>query len=585
MSRPSVDAHRLATLAVALLVLVVSALVSRDLGLTTDEPRYIDNCQRIHAWFEDLVSESPAVVFAQDRLEEGWYYARPESKNLPLVSLVGSLGHFTLGLFDGPPHSYRWGNLVVFAITAGVMFSWLREELSAPAAIVGVMAMVGMPRMLSHAALMSIDPLVGSFQVLTCWALWRARDPIETAGLSRAAPSPSRLRKWGWPLLFGLLAGLGAMTKPTFWLLVPAWLGWILWTGPRQHRRAIVALFTVAPLVAIAVMPPWWFRPIDGFLDYIDLLLNDPVGWKIDAYYLGHVFQAELAPGEPPVPVPWHSVPWLSLATTPPWIVVLVLIEVVAWVLLRLAGLLTRRGRNHEETLAIDAPLPDPSLSGLWLLGTLVIPVVVMLPSTPAHDGTRLYRPAFYFAAILAACGFERLRRRWLSTAPPAAAWTTAGVLGAVAAWTSLANHPAGLSYYSLLAGGFREAARPIALGRSLPEPRRPLYEVSYWWELFNEDAIHEMQSHLPRGARLTFFPEHYGRHMLQKWGVLRSDLRLVGTGEADYMVMYARMGRLMDPRVHPSGTRFLHSTPIWEHTIDGVRVAILVRVNMPGTH
>ena len=155
-----------------------------------------------------------------------------------------------------------------------------------------------------------------------------------------------------------------------------------------------------------------------------------------------------------------------------------------------------------------------------------------------------------------------------------------AAVLGIAALWTHASIHPAGLSYYNVAVGGFTEAARPVRQPRTLPELNRPLYEVSYWWELFNRDAIDSMQEKLPQGARLTFFPEHYGRHMLQTWGHLREDIQLVGTSEAQYMVMYARMGRLLDPRVHPSGSRFLYDDPEWEWTVHGVRVVVLVQVN-----
>ena len=571
-ARPDNWPRRLAPLAVALVCLVAAAYAARDVGFTTDEPRYIDNSQRLHAWFADLFTQGPSAAFDQDRMAEGWYWARPESKNLPLVSLVGSLGHFTLGLFDSPPHSYRWGNLVVLAVTCGVVFSWIREELSPQAATVAVVALVGMPRVWTQALLMSIDPLVASFQVLACWALWR----------SRSTQDASRGNTWRWPIAFGVLAGVGAMAKPTFWLIVPAWIAWGLLSGPRRNRKAALCLVTVAPLAALALMPPWWGNPVGEFLDYINMLLDDPAGWKIDVYYLGHIFQAELAPGTEPVPVPWHSVPLLSLVTTPPWILVLIAVEVLGLGLRQLAVRLARRAQTAPATVDLPPPHAPPALEGLWLIALLVLPLVVMLPSTPAHDGTRLYRPAFYFAALIAAAGFERLRRRWLSDSKPLLAWAAAAGLGIAALWTHASIHPAGLSYYNVTVGGFTEAVRPIRQPRTLPELNRPLFEVSYWWELFNREAIDSMQQHLPPGARLTFFPEHYGRHMLKQWGHLRDDIQLVGTSEAQYMVMYARMGRLLDPRVHPSGSRFLYDDPIWEWTVHGVRVVVLVRVNQP---
>ncbi|MBQ15533.1 MAG: hypothetical protein CMJ65_00265 [Planctomycetaceae bacterium] len=563
---------RAAPFAVAALCLLVTAWSVREPGLTTDEPRYIENTERLHSWFGQLVDQGPSVAFQHQQLADGWYYARPDSKNLPLVSLVGSLGRLTVGRFDSEPASYRWGNLLILAVTCGVVFAWIREEISPPAAVVAVAALVGMPRVFTHAQLMSIDPLVASFQVLSCWALWKSRDH----------------RGWTWPVLFGVLAGIGAMSKPTFWLIVPGWIIWAAFTGPRRLWRAGVCLVIVAPLSALFLMPPWWTNPLAGFLDYLDLLLNDPAGWKIDVYYLGHIFQTELTPGVAPIPVPWHSVPLLTAITTPPWILVLLVVEVIGWILALLLAVLTARADR-----ATDHPVPDPSedtasenraiaLQGLWLMAAAILPLIVMLPGTPAHDGTRLYRPAHYFVALLVAAGFERIRQRWLSDRRHWLTATSAASLAVLATWTTLAAQPAGLSYYNSFVGGFAGASRTVPLGPSLPEPRRPLHEISYWWELLNRRALDDMQQHLPQGARVTFFPEHYGGDLLQKWGHLRKDLQIVSTTEAEYMLMYGRMGRVVDPRAHPSGTRFLHGAPDWELRVDGVRVAVLVRVNRP---
>ena len=559
---------RAAPFAVAALCLLVTAWSVRAPGLTTDEPRYIENTERLQAWFAQLIDQGPTVAFQKQPLAEGWYYARPESKNLPLVSLIGSLGSLTVGRFDSPPSSYRWGNLLILAVTCGVVFAWVRDELSIPAALVAVSALVGMPRVFTNAQLMSIDPLVASFQILSCWALWKSR--------GRGG--------WKWPVLFGLLAGIGAMSKPTFWLIVPGWIVWAALTGARRVWRAGACLVIVAPLSALVLMPPWWANPLGGFLDYLDLLLNDPAGWKIDVYYLGHIFQTELTPGIAPIPVPWHSVPLLTTITTPPWILGLLLVEVVGWTLGLLLVVLA--GRNHT-------PDPDPpdvttgdyrgtALQGLWLMAAAILPLVVMLPGTPAHDGTRLYRPAHYFIALLAAAGFERVRQRWIRHRHRWLAGLAAVGLAGLAGWTTLAAHPAGLSYYNTFVGGFPGACRVVPLGPSLPEPRRPLHEISYWWELLSREALDDMQKHLPHGARLTFFPEHYGGDLLQEWGHLRKDLQLVSTTEAEYMLMYGRMGRLADPRAHPSGSRFLHGAPDWELRVDGVRVAVLVSINRP---
>lgn len=543
------------TSAVALGVLVVTGWTARDYGLTTDEPRYIENTDRMTRWLVSVPRDGPAVAFTSESLGNGWYYARQDSKNLPLVSLISAFGHAILGRFDSPPTSHRWGNLIVLAVTCAVMFYWVSQEYSTCSAIVAIVALLGMPRVFAHAQLLSIDPLVGSFQVLAAWALWNSL----------------RREGWKWPIFCGLLVGLGAASKPTFWLIVPVWVLWGLVVDRRRLWRAGLCMLLLSPLTVLLLFPLWWPNPFGGIASYLDLLLNDPIGWKIDAYYLGEIFQAEFAAGLEPVPVPWHSVPLLIAVTTPPWILGLGIVAIIGWA----------RERFSEN----DAPDTGTApLEGLWLISGLLLPLVIMLPMTPAHDGTRLYRPAFYFGALLAAAGFERLRRRFLCARPAATSWQTPVVVVALvllAGWTTLSAHPAGLSYYNVTVGGFPGATTPVALGTSLPEPRRPLFEISYWWELLGKDALSEMQQHLPHGSRVTVFPEHFGLPFLQDWGQLRDDLEFVPLDQADYILMYGRLGRLADPRTHPWATRFLHEKTVeWEHRVHGVRIAALLRVH-----
>ena len=53
----------------------------------------------------------------------------------------------------------------------------------------------------------------------------------------------------------------------------------------------------------------------------------------------------------------------------------------------------------------------------MWVFSGAILPLIIMLPSTPDHDGVRMFRPAFFFVAILAGFGYELLRRRWLEMA------------------------------------------------------------------------------------------------------------------------------------------------------------------------
>ena len=93
-----------------------------------------------------------------------------------------------------------------------------------------------------------------------------------------------------------------------------------------------------------------------------------------------------------------------------------------------------------------------------------------------------------------------------------------------------------------------------------------------------NEDAWTEMQNQLPPGAKLWVFPEHFGLDRLKEWGHLRKDIQVVGPGESQFLLIYGRLGRLMDPRSGRLGDQFLFGDPLWEKRINNTRVAALFR-------
>ena len=124
----------------------------------------------------------------------------------------------------------------------------------------------------------------------------------------------------------------------------------------------------------------------------------------------------------------------------------------------------------------------------------VTLPMVRML-GTPAHDGVRLFLPTFFFLAAMAgwgtvwvADGLERLTRR------PAMLWRwgLATLVLGPAAWQLVSIHPYELSYYNELIGGPRGAWRAG-------------FELSYWYEPFNDRTIAEINERFPRGPTVDF--------------------------------------------------------------------------------
>lgn len=542
---------RIQAFCVAIGITVLLGFTIRDYGLTNDEAAYVVNNRHAKEWLHDAWNHGPLSVLSHERLQQGWQYAVADgNRNLPLPTVVSLIGYVVAGQFDSFPATFRWGNVFVFAITGAVIFSWVRTRYTPLAGVVAVTALVGNPRLFAHANLLAVDTLVAAFWVLASYALTNSRT------------------QWKWAIAFAVIAGAGFTCKPTFWFAFPVWLLWGLLHRPRELWWPLVCVLTITPLTAWLLLPMWWRDPVGGFCEYFELLLSASGGWEIATYYLGDVYQID-----PVLPVPWHSVIVIPFVTTPIWILALFLVGAV------------RAVREFR----------DASGDGLmWLLCALALPAVCMLPSTPAHDGARMYRAAFYFMPMLAASGFDLISqyvqrrgsaqassteagRRLLPLAGRVTAWGTVGLLGLWSFSGCYRTHPGQLSYYNESVGHLQGAATVHRLPMTYLESDRPRYEISYWWEPINFAVLREMQTHVPAGAKVWVYPQHDGLWLLREQGVLRDDIQFVDAGkEAEFIFLYGRMGSLL--LGYPTASLFLHGDPIWETQIDGVRVAALFR-------
>jgi len=510
----------------------VLAWQSHTLGLTTDEVSYIQCHEKLEAWLRDVRREGLLPNLDQKRLAEGWYFGQFYNKNLPLIGWMSLVSEGVFGSFDNPLAAYRWGNVILFAATAGLVFRWVAGGASIAAGLVGAASLVGMPRLAANGALMSLDPLIGALWIWGTWCLTRCG------------------KGWGYPIALAVITGLGFATKPTFWFMIPIWVGWGVYQYRRESWRLIAAMILVGGLTAYVVLPMWWTDPIGGLWNYWKLLRAES-GWQgVDAYYLGNVYQVA-GQGK----APWHAVIVLTLVTTPVWILVLWVLGIVRWL----------------RELGSD----EPRL--LWGIGFCVLPLVMMLPGTPCHDGVRMFLPSLMFGGILAGSGASSLlesrkwRREWLPTA-------LGGIALLISPLPLVLVQPAGLSYYNVLTGGLQgatEAGKPNGQGLL---SAAPTFEATYWWEVMTDENWRAMQEQIPAGKSVWIYPDFIGKELLKRWGVLRGDLKFAGTPrEADFLLLYGRMGRLMQGESHPMEVWFQSQPGVWEVRVRGARLAVLI--------
>jgi hypothetical protein len=173
-------------------------------------------------------------------------------------------------------------------------------------------------------------------------------------------------------------------------------------------------------------------------------------------------------------PLPWYNtIVWLGLVTPLPTLV------------LGLIGVAHAAIKRSTLSLALIA-------HGMTLM------IVRALPGAPAHDGIRLFLPAFGFWCVFAGIGAQGLINA-VTAATPARTWRIAARAALAAALVvnalNLARYyPQTLSHYNLIAGGLRGAADKGM-------------EPAYWWDAFDNDVVRWLNQHTEATDAVAYSP------------------------------------------------------------------------------
>ncbi len=337
----------------------------------------------------------------------------------------------------------------MFSLTAGALFAFLARRRGLWAGAAGAGAWVLQPNLFGHGHYATYDALLSALWVLATLAFLSAVEPRERSNHPR----------WGWVVVFGILAGCAADTKLTGWFLP---LPFLAWTALYRSRRGLLTLLAggvLALVLLYGLNPPWWTEPIAGVTRFFASNLGRSQSIRIKTLFLGTV-----------VSTPDGSLPWYNT------LVWTVFVTPVGFLALALGGIW--RG--------LRACKSDPTavlVLGHWAF----LMILRALPHTPGHDGVRQFLPAFGMLALLAGLGagvvvsrFGKLGRALV-----------AGSLIEGAASIALMM-PVPLSYYSPLVGG-------------LPGATRLGMEPTYYWDALTPAARDWLKVHTPPGHKVRF--------------------------------------------------------------------------------
>jgi 4-amino-4-deoxy-L-arabinose transferase-like glycosyltransferase len=541
---------RLASVLVFLAALAATAPTTGDFGLTWDEPSYRYSQIFSEQWWGRLVRARDraeiADLFDSKTLLYYWPYGRYGINFHP--PLAGQLNLLTYEIFGGfmkDIPARRMASVFEYVFTITILFSFIARRYGIRSGLIAAGALLLTPRVYADGHLAATDipglflwaatsiafwkglyePKSGLYRVLTgiliglafvekmsaiavaiplvLWLIF-ARIPgtffrrgglatwIDGAITTVLVATPSaiafaeilRLRsKFPSPNHTDLFT-FQIQTPLSGWILALPVLIWLV-------RRALYRVFrgnailgverpgleiwtsilAFAPLIGWLGNPAWWRDAIPRLTHYY-MISSGRQGAlpDIQIIYFGQIYEYCL---------PWHNAFVLTAITVPASILIAAAIGLVLFPWIRLY-----RGDRLPIYL---------------LLHLLVLPVIRMFP-TPAHDGVRLFLPTFFFLAAFAGLGaslaadaIDRIARAvsGRSFAIGSSVLVALSTL-APAAIGLIKIHPYELSYYNELIGGPRGAWRRG-------------FELSYWYDAFNDKAIAEVNATLPKGASISY--------------------------------------------------------------------------------
>ncbi len=458
-------------------------------GVTWDEPYYFSSAVRIQDWTARvLAGPDRRAELTRERIAETWDWAHYWNPHPPIYKQAMAFTEWASGERLGSVRGFRIASLLFFGLLVGAVAWVAAAEWGLAAGAVAATSLLLMPRVAGHANVAATDTPLSLFWLAGTIGTLRFLQNRRPAALAVAA--------------IGL--GLAMGTKFTGLLLPLPLIAWAV-LYRRRPATAVRLVTVVAGGAALFYLlnPLAWHDPIG----YLGGLIADSTGREevipISTYYLGRSYGYR---------VPWHHGAVMTLVTVPLTLLVLALWGAGAG--------LTKWRRDPIAVLCLI------EIAFFWAL--------LALPSSPNHDGVRLFLPMFPFVALLAGRGWAvvwgALRRRLAGQAAILAGATAVLVLLVPAHHQRVRTAPYYLSYYNEVIGGVRGAAE-----RGM--------EITYWYDALTPAFLARLNEVLPPGAVMATFPSQDYFLGLQALGLLRQDIHISDTIPAPYFLIYGRRG------------------------------------------
>jgi len=468
--------HRLIAIILFIGTVLLLFYTADSIGVTWDEPFYIDAAKSYSNWFKTLLID-PGQAYTSGTIDLYW---APNHEHPPVAKAwMGLIWLAARQLFHASNEltALRLGPILMVALLVSLLYTLIAESYGKAAGLFAALALLTMPRFFLHAHLASLDVPVTVMWFLFIFVFWKTVDR----------------KGWAWGILWGFLWGLAVATKLNGVFIPIALLVWILLFRRRQGILVRLVLMGVVALGTFLLVWPWLYHEtLARILEYLYFHIKHiPIGqWFQGVFYL---------------PPPWFYVYLVIWAVVPLTLLGTCLLGIIRGV----------RSRKDDKGLAC-----------LLMVNAAVAILPFTFGKTLLYDSDRLFMPVYPFLAALAGIGFgwllvgiRKVLASWKRPALAGAAGLLLGVMLLLPQSVSAAKlYPHLLSYYAEGVGG-------------LPGATRIGFETTYWCETYAA-ALPYINEHASPGD--TIWTQAWSFDVLKYYqaiGRLRSDVVVLTVG------------------------------------------------------
>lgn len=475
------------------------ALTISDYGIAWDEPQYFRASDMHIQWLADfsidLFYGRVGKSLDDDRIRAAWHgdpYFVPHPPFSRIVSgLLKSIFSPAIDKFV----AYRLAPAIFFALLVTVMYLWMTELFNRWIGFFSALTLILTPNLFGFAHIAVTDMPLTTMWFLTVYCFWKG------------------LKDWRWSFVLGVVWGLALSTKfPALLIPIPLLL-WAHFYHRQSYANNVMAIIFLSPLVMMATQPYLWHQMPLRTLEFLYEGLTR--GYRPETNYAVFFFNRHYFTQALPPYYPFFMV----AVTTPEFILLLALVPILffGWF------------KTQRDVMM------------LFLLNSLFIPLLGLLPGAVLHDGVRQLLAGLPFLGGLAGAGFYRLVQwvkdqagktpalRRMKNFEPKFVCAAFALLLFPSTWDLFLYHPYELSYYNRLVGGLRGAYQQGL-------------EVTYFMEAFTPDFLKFLNEKLPPNAAINASFANFMFAYYQKEGRLRPDLKVTHKDDnLDYYILLTR--------------------------------------------